>query len=76
MHAKFQVAGFQNKRDIRHPSFDYVCLFFLGHLLVHVTLWFLASDGSEIIHLPEYYCILNITLFIETNKLYILQILF
>ena len=35
----FQVAGFQNKRDIRHRSPDFVCLF---------TGWFLASDGSEI----------------------------
>ena len=48
MHAKFHVAGFQNKRDIRHYSLDFVYLFLLGHLLVQVTWWFLASDGSEI----------------------------
>ena len=30
MQAKFQVAGFQNKRDIRRRSLDYVCLFLLG----------------------------------------------
>ena len=48
MHAKFQVAGFQNKRDIRHRSLDFVCLLLLGHLLVQVTWWFLASDGSKI----------------------------
>ena len=43
----FQVAGFQNKRDIRHRYLDFVCLFLLT-LLVHVTWWLLASDGSEI----------------------------
>ena len=48
MLAKFQVTGFQNKRDIRHRSLYFVCLFLLGHLLVQVTWWFLASDGSEI----------------------------
>ena len=48
MHAKFQVARFQNKRDTRHRSLDFVYLFFLGQLLVYVTWWFLASDGSEI----------------------------
>ena len=50
MHAKFQVAGFQTKKDIRHRSLNNVCLFLLEHLLVHVTWWFLASDGSEIRH--------------------------
>ena len=45
MHAKFQTAGFQNKS---HRSLDFVCLFLLGHLLVHVTWWFLAPEGSEI----------------------------
>ena len=45
MHANFQVAGLQNKRDTRHRSID---LFLRGHLLVQVTWWFLASDGSEI----------------------------
>ena len=48
MHAKFQVAGFQNKRDIRHRSLDFVCLFLLEHLPVQVTWGFLASDSSEI----------------------------
>ena len=48
MHAKFHVGGFQNKRDIRHYSLDFVYLFLLGHLLVQVALWFIASDGSEI----------------------------
>ena len=50
MHAKFQVPGFQNTRDIQHCSLDLpvVCLFLLGHLLVQVTWWFLSSDGSEI----------------------------
>ena len=48
MHVKFQVAGFQNKRDKRHRSVDFVCLFLLEHLLVQVTWWCLASDGSEI----------------------------
>ena len=48
MYAKFQVARFQNKRDTRHRSLDFVCIFLLGHLLVQVTWWFLASDGSEI----------------------------
>ena len=47
MHAKFQVAGFQNKGDIRHRFLKFVCLFLLGHLLVQVA-WFLASDGSDI----------------------------
>ena len=48
MHAKFRVAGFQNKRDIRYRSLDFVCLFLLELLPVHVTLWFHASDSSEI----------------------------
>ena len=48
MPAKLQVAGFQNKRDMRHRSLDFVCLFLLGYLPVRVTWWFLASDGSEI----------------------------
>ena len=48
MHARFQVTEFQNKRDIRHRSVDFVCLFLLGHLPVQVNWWFLASDGSEI----------------------------
>ena len=48
MHAKLQVAGFQNKRDIRHRSLDFVCLFLLEHLLVQVTWWNFASDDSEI----------------------------
>ena len=41
MHAKFQVAGFQNKRNIRH---------FLLCLLGQATWWFLAIDSvsSEI----------------------------
>ena len=47
-HAKFQVAEFQNKRDIRHCSLDFVCLFSLEHLPVQVTWWFLDSEGSEI----------------------------
>ena len=48
MHAKIQVAGFQNKKD-KHHCFSYlVCLFLLGHLPVQVSSWFLASDGSEI----------------------------
>ena len=47
MHAKIQVAGFQNKRDIGHRTIDIVYLFLLGHIPVQVT-WFLASDGSEI----------------------------
>ena len=34
MHAKFQVAGFQTKRDIRHRSLDLVCLLLLEHDLV------------------------------------------
>ena len=37
MHACFQVAGFQNERDIRNRSQDFVCLFLPGHLLVQVT---------------------------------------
>ena len=48
MHAKFQVARFQNKRGIRNHSLDFVGLFLLGHLPVQVSWWFLASDGSEI----------------------------
>ena len=43
MHAKFQ-----NKRDIRHRSLFFVCLFLLEFLPVPGTLWFLASDGSNI----------------------------
>ena len=38
MHAKFQVAGFQNKRYIRNRSLDFVCLFLLGHIPVQVTI--------------------------------------
>ena len=38
MHAKFQVAGFQNKRDIRHRFLDFVCLFLLGHLPIQVNI--------------------------------------
>ena len=49
MRVHFQVAGFQTKRDIRHRFLDFICLFSLGQLLVQVTCWFLASDGSEII---------------------------
>ena len=48
MHAKFQVAWLQNKRDIRHRSLDFVYLFFLRHLPVQLTGRFLASDGSTI----------------------------
>ena len=48
MHAKFEVAGFQNKTDICHCSRDFVSFFLLEHLLVQVTWWFLASDASEI----------------------------
>ena len=46
MHAKFQVAGFQTKKDIGHRSLIITSVY----LLVHVTWWFLASDGSEIRH--------------------------
>ena len=59
MHAKFQVAGFQTKRDIRHRSLDFVNLFLLGHLLVQVTWWFLASDGSEIQASVEDFSLIN-----------------
>ena len=48
MHAKFQVARFQNKRDVRQPFSRFRLFILLGHLLVHVTWWFLATDGSEI----------------------------
>ena len=48
MHDKFQIAGFQKKRDIHHRSLSFICLFLLGHLPVQVTLWFLASDSREI----------------------------
>ena len=56
MHAKFRVAEFQSKGDIRHPSLNYVCLFLLGHLPVQVTWWFLTSDGSEIQASAEFRC--------------------
>ena len=55
MHAKFQVARFQNKRDTRHRSLDFVYLFLHGQLLVYVTWWFLASDGNEIQASVEYF---------------------
>ena len=48
MHAKFQVAGFQNKGDVRQPFSRFRLFILLGHLLVQVTWWFLASEGSEI----------------------------
>ena len=48
IHANFQVAGYQNKGDTLHCPLDFVCLFLLGHLLVQITLCFLAYDGSEI----------------------------
>ena len=48
MHAKFQVAGFQNKIVTRQRSLDFVCLFLLGNLLVQVTWRFIAFDGSKI----------------------------
>ena len=48
MDAKFQVAGVQNKRIIRHRSLDFVCLFLLGQLPVKLTWRFTASDGSGI----------------------------
>ena len=44
MHAKFQVAGFQNKSDKRHCSFNFHCLFLQGNLPVHATWWFLGSE--------------------------------
>ena len=47
MHAKFHVSVFQNNTDIHHHSLNFVCLVFLGHLLVQVTKWFLAY-GSDI----------------------------
>ena len=47
MHAKFQVVGFQNKTEKRHRFHNFVCLFLLGHLLVQVTWYILASDDSE-----------------------------
>ena len=50
MHTKFQVAVFRNKRDIRHL----ICLFSQGHLPDQMTLWFFASDGSEIQAREEY----------------------
>ena len=46
MYAKFQVAMFQNERDIRHRSLDFICLL-LEHLSVHVTLWFLAPTAVK-----------------------------
>ena len=46
MHAKFQTAGFQTKRDVCHRSLDFVCLFLLGHLLVQVIWWFLAVGST------------------------------
>ena len=55
IHAKFQVAEFQNKRDLRHGSLDFVWLFLLGQIPVQVTWWFLASDGSEIQASVEYF---------------------
>ena len=45
--------------DIRHRSLDFVCLFLLGHLLVQVTWWFLASDGSEIQGSAEDFRLIN-----------------
>ena len=48
MHAKCQVAWFQNKRDLRHRSLYFAYLFLIGHLLVQMTWWFLVSDVSEI----------------------------
>ena len=41
MHAKFQVAAFQNKRDIRLHSLNFVWFFLLGYLPVHVTPFFI-----------------------------------
>ena len=58
LHTKFQVAGFQNERDIRNRSLDFVCLFLRGHLLVQVTCRFLACDGSEIHSSVEDICYL------------------
>ena len=55
IHAKFQVAEFQNKRDLRHGSLDFVWLFLLVHIPVQVTWWFLASEGSEIQASVEYF---------------------
>ena len=51
MHVKFQVAGFQNKREIPlyKSLFSGFHLFILhGHLLVQVNRWFFASDAIEI----------------------------
>lgn len=42
MHDKFNVAGFQNKRDIRHSSLKFARLFLLGHYMA-VS----AYDSSE-----------------------------
>ena len=47
MHVKL-IAVLQNKRDIRHRSFDFVGLFLLEHLSVKVSCWFLASHSSKI----------------------------
>ena len=47
MHAKFKSQSFK-KGDKGHRSFDFFGLFLLGHLLIQVTWWFLAADGSEI----------------------------
>ena len=64
MHAKFEVAGFLNKRDICHRSHDFVSLFLLKHLLVQVTWWFLASDAIEIQTSVEEYLELDPFLYI------------
>ena len=45
MHAKFQVTWFQNKRDIRHRSLDFVCLFLLGQ--VKSLFYFMEPAGSK-----------------------------
>ena len=61
----FMSQGFKIK-DICHRSLYFVFLFLLGHLLVQVTWWYLASDGSEIqasMEFPQFFALLHFQMF-------------
>ena len=68
MHDKFQIAGFQNKRDIHHRSLSFICLFLLGHLPVS---WLQQNSGHceriQIFQLKfqiKYLCLIKLSVFV------------
>ena len=59
------IAVLQNKRDIRQRSLDFVGLFFLEHLSVLVTWYFLASIQTTVEDFTSNICYLISYIFIK-----------